>query len=526
MPWEKRPETLKERAKRKLAEREPHKGEATTPDPSPCTEVQGPEPRPKGDTPPSRHSNAPKEKVGNVRHGKEPPHPARTSLARYKESPSSRLLPKQGRAEPGGKGSAAFRNRSAVKRPAAFLRQRAKRGAAAKTASQTAQTVHKTAKPAVTVTKKLAHAAGRAVAAMVKGLIAFLGGGVFLAVVLVIVIAGALISSPFGILFSSQDHSPGTVPVSQAVGQINREFSTILDGLQSGNYDSVILIGEPAEWPDVLAVFAVKTALYDGENAADVVTLDQDRVDRLKAVYWDMSPVHTWVEEIYHPPTLEEPAWIEYILHLTIGAKTPEEMAEHYRFNRQQKEALAELLAERELLAELIGNLTINDGDAAQVVEDLPADLDPARRAAVMKALELVGKVSYFWGGKSYGIGWDSRWGTLVEVTAPGSSTTGQYLPYGLDCTGLLDWAFRNAGLPSAGNWYLERNLTETTWEEAKPGDIALFPDDSHVALVVGRDESGNVLVVHCSYSLNTVAVSPARSFGFTKVGTPNIYGG
>ena len=111
-----------------------------------------------------------------------------------------------------------------------------------------------------------------------------------------------------------------------------------------------------------------------------------------------------------------------------------------------------------------------------------------------------------------------------MQVTSPGSSSTGKWIPFGLDCTGYLDWTFRNAGLPSAGHWYIETNCTETTWEQAKPGDIAFWPDNSHVGLVVGRDESGHVLVVHCSYGLNTVAISD-RAIGFTKVGKPELYG-
>ena len=49
-------------------------------------------------------------------------------------------------------------------------------------------------------------------------------------------------------------------------------------------------------------------------------------------------------------------------------------------------------------------------------------------------ACRLVGKVNYFWGGKSLVLGWDDRWGTLRQVTAAGSSTTGTYRPYGMDC--------------------------------------------------------------------------------------------
>lgn len=516
-PWEYRP-IQKRKTKRKLAEERVRKVGRTAP-----TDFQAMD---KQDTafpqnvPSGNHSKEKSSRIfGNsksiprkgVTGGKdEPLHPWR--------------LPKVGSVRPGVKGVPVSQGKGIAARPTTALRQRIKLGAASKTTGTGIQSVTRAAKPAVTITKRLTRAAIRAVAAVVKGLIGLLGGGVLLPLLLVIVIAGALISSPFGILFSNQNHSPGTVAVSQAVGQVNREFSIMLDDLQSGDYDGIVLQGEPAEWPDVLAVFAVKTALYDGETAADVVTLDQDRVNRLKAVYWDMSPVHTWVETIEHPATEDESGWTEYILHISIEAKPPDEMAVQYGFTNAQKEALDELLEERELLAALVGNLAINDADAAQVLANLPADLNPARRAAVEKALELAGKVSYFWGGKSYGYGWDDRWGTLMEVTSPGSSTTGQYLPYGLDCTGFLDWAIRNAGLHSDGHWYLETNLIETTWEAAEPGDIALFPDDSHVGLVVGRDESGSVLVVHCSYSLNTVAISPAQAFGFTKVGRPDIY--
>ena len=88
------------------------------------------------------------------------------------------------------------------------------------------------------------------------------------------------------------------------------------------------------------------------------------------------------------------------------------------------------------MLATLAGDLTISDTTAKQLLADLPADLDPERRAVVETACRLVGKVNYFWGGKSLVIGWDSRWGELRQVTAAGSSTTGTYRPYGLDCSG------------------------------------------------------------------------------------------
>lgn len=88
------------------------------------------------------------------------------------------------------------------------------------------------------------------------------------------------------------------------------------------------------------------------------------------------------------------------------------------------------------MLATLAGDLTISDTTAKKLLADLPADLDPERRAVVETACRLVGKVNYFWGGKSLVIGWDARWGELRQVTAAGSSTTGTYRPYGTDCSG------------------------------------------------------------------------------------------
>ena len=132
---------------------------------------------------------------------------------------------------------------------------------------------------------------------------------------------------------------------------------------------------------------------------------------------------------------------------------------------------------------------------------------------------QLVGKVNYFWGGKSYVIGWDSRWGTLTKVTAPGNDTSGTYRPFGLDCSGFIDWALRNAGLPSDGHWYINTNLTAVSQADALPGDIALYPDASHVGMVVGRNEAGKLLVCHCSSGQNNVVITEFAASGFTVVG-------
>ena len=111
-----------------------------------------------------------------------------------------------------------------------------------------------------------------------------------------------------------------------------------------------------------------------------------------------------------------------------------------------------------------------------------------------------------------------------MKVTAAGDSSTGTYRPFGLDCTGLIDWSLRNAGLHSDGTWYIGTNLTEVSQVEALPGHIALNADASHVGIIVGRDENGNLLVCRCSSGQDNVVVTEFGVSDFRIVGKLNVY--
>lgn len=245
-----------------------------------------------------------------------------------------------------------------------------------------------------------------------------------------------------------------------------------------------------------------------------------------------MNAVAHEVEEIDHPESSEgaNDGYTERILHITITGKTAEEMAAEYGFTDQQLEMLQELLEEREMLADLVGSLMNVTADAKEVLLNLPEDLSPEREAVIHAACFLVGKVNYFWGGKSLVLGWDSRWGRLTEVTAAGSSTTGTYRPYGLDCSGFVDWVFYNATdgeyiIGHGGGAMAQHSYcTSITWAEAQIGDLVFYPEDTHVGIVCGWDESGNILIVHCAFSANNVVITGKE--GFTTIGRPIYYGG
>ena len=372
-------------------------------------------------------------------------------------------------------------------------------------------------------------AVGRGMASAVSSLLTAGGGAVVLVLLLTVILVAAIVASPFGILFSNESREAGVVPLSAAVAQVNYEFNERLETLQTADdYDSISVTGQPADWIEVLAMFAVKVAGSNDADAADVATMDADRIARLKAVFWDMTTIAHRIEVIHHPGSGDDDGWTERNLYITITAKTAEEMKTEYHFNRNQIAALDELLEQRDLLRELIEDVYSVSGDTAALLRDLPEYLSPEREAVVRTACSLVGKVNYFWGGKSLVLGWDSRWGELRQVTAAGSSTTGTYRPYGLDCSGFVDWVFYNATggdyiIGHGGGAMMQHTYcTPILWEDAQPGDLVFYPEDNHVGMVGGRDEDGNILIIHCASGYNNVVITGKE--GFTSVGRPDYY--
>ena len=370
---------------------------------------------------------------------------------------------------------------------------------------------------------------GRGIASAASSIVAAGGGAVVLVLLLTVILVAAIVASPFGILFSNESREAGVVPLSAAVAQVNYEFNERLETLQTADdYDSISVTGQPADWIEVLAVFAVKVAGSNDADAADVATMDADRIVRLKAVFWDMTVIKTEVETINHPGSGDDDGWTERNLYITITAKTAEEMKTAYHFNRNQIAALEELLEQRDLLRELIEDVYSVSGDTAALIRNLPEGLPPEREAVVRAACSLVGKVNYFWGGKSLVIGWDARWGELRQVTAAGSSTTGTYRPYGLDCSGFVDWVFYNATggdyiIGHGGGAMMQHTYcTPILWEDAQPGDLVFYPEDNHVGMVGGWDEDGNILIIHCASGYNDVVITGKE--GFTSVGRPDYY--
>ena len=269
----------------------------------------------------------------------------------------------------------------------------------------------------------------------------------------------------------------------------------------------------------------------DKNHALDVVTMDEKREKLLKETFWDMNELTYRTEKIIRRHNGKKTVKIK--LHITLTSKKCSDMYEFYHFTKYQRQSVEELLKPEyaQMLSELIGamdvtgnNVEISDAALRDILDNLPEAVSEKRKATVKTAFSLVGKVSYFWGGKSSAIGWDSRWGTPKKVTAAGSNTTGMTIPYGLDCSGFVDWVFNNTFGVVVGHGGGARSqysyCRKISWAEAQSGDLVFYPDLGHVGIVAGYDGEGNVLIVHCS--LNGVVVT--GRVGFTLVGRPEVF--
>ena len=407
---------------------------------------------------------------------------------------------------------------------------------ARKTATQDAQrkmlkkSNNRATRAAVAAAKKLAEAAAKAVKELISALVSLGGGTALFVVFSIVIVAGAFLASPLGILFADEQQADDTVPLATAIAEIQGEYHAELERLQNGDFVSAQIVGQAPDWREVVAVFASKTA--GAEDGVDVFTLDEERVELLRQVFWDMCEITTATQTVDVPDSDPDDdvddSHTGIALTITITAKTAEQMRLIYVFTKYQNDALDILLENLGSMNIPMGSLTISQEDAITLLENLPDDLDTKRKAVVETAVQLVGRVSYFWGGKSLTLGWDDRWGTSMEVIAAGSGSTGTIRPFGLDCSGFVDWTFYNA---TNGSYYPGRGggaatqhsyCTNIAWSDAQPGDLVFYPDDSHVGIVGGKDADGNLLIVHCSGGANGVVIT--GSAGFISVARPECF--
>ena len=252
------------------------------------------------------------------------------------------------------------------------------------------------AKAAIAAAKKLGEVAAKAAKELIDALVALGGGTALFVVFSIIIVAGAFLASPLGILFADKQESEDTVPLATAIAEIQGEYHAELEELQNGDFASIQIVGQAPDWREVVAVFASKVA--GAEDGMDVFTLDEERVELLRQVFWDMCEITTETQDVDVPDSDPDDdvddSHTETALTITITAKTAEQMRLIYAFTKYQN--------------------------------------------------------------------------------------------------------------------------------DAQPGDLVFYPDDSHVGIIGGKDADGNLLIVHCSGGANGVVIT--GSAGFTAVARPDCF--
>lgn len=279
------------------------------------------------------------------------------------------------------------------------------------------------------------------------------------------------------------------------------------------NGENARLSEEEGRFGDVLAVYALlsgKTEEYPYGASLE----DETEAELFRSVYWSMTQV-TGVSNARGAA-------------VSVKRLDVEEAAELYGFTDAQLQEALSLAGQGDTVAAIVDEsifASLSEEELEALWELVPEDISAERRAVLLAAAALDGKVDYFWGGKSLAYGWDDRWGEMRTVASEGSSTYGTARPFGLDCSGFVSWAFLNAfgsedsmGSGTGGQWSVSGAVE---WAEAQPGDLVFYyPPDSgstnHVGIVLTVDENGPETVVHCSGSKG-VNISGAEGFSYVR---------
>lgn len=208
--------------------------------------------------------------------------------------------------------------------------------------------------------------------ALITALIA--GGWVAVVIILLVCLIAMLCSSVFGIFFSSEK-GVGEYTMSSVVSDINKEFVNKITEIQKNNtYDDYEINSNRAEWKDILSVYAV--IVTKGEEQSDVMLLDENKINLLKEIFWQMNIITYRTEEIEKEIEITDENGNtkmqkvkRKVLYIDIENKTIDEMIEIYNINDKQKEQLAELQKEEynELWANVIYGTTIGSSNIVQV---------------------------------------------------------------------------------------------------------------------------------------------------------------
>lgn len=279
--------------------------------------------------------------------------------------------------------------------------------AAAKAAQVAVKAAQAAARAAVATAKtaaKVTLAIIKAIIAAIKALIAAIAAGGWIAVIILIVVMLVIaLLSMFGV-FSANEASDGSKPMTEAIETINAAFylstqkkidelsegAEVVEIIYEGDLES--LDNHLPNWPDIIAIYTAQTS-FDPENPADVTVVDEENLNRLKEIFYDMNRVTYHAEEETEtvivtddagkpvlddngdPVTQEITTRYIYVNVISTDYLTA---ASQYGLTEDQNQMLSELMLPDyyPLFAELLGD-TVGDGGEYGFGLNINPDLPP-----------------------------------------------------------------------------------------------------------------------------------------------------
>ena len=376
--------------------------------------------------------------------------------------------------------------------------------AAAKAGKQAAESGKKAAKELSQKALRAIIAAGRSLASALGA-----GGAIALLVIVVVMLVDILLVSPFGIFFSGG--TDGEMTLQQAMGILNTEFNDRITEIENSvAHDDIRQDGQQSPWREVLAIYAVKVTT-DRENPQEVVAMDEEHLELLRQIFWDMNQIDYTTETYTEEVTVEVPAedstdedggteevqTVERTrLVITITSKTALQMAEEYGFDQEQLNLLTELLSE----------------EYANLWFGVPGGCDDIVAVALSQVGNVGGQPYWSWYGFSSRVAW---------------------------CACFVSWCADQCGYIEAGTftkfsycdagiaWFKSRGQWQTRGYCPSPGDIIFFDwNNNGVSDHVGIVESCDGYYVYTVEGNANNAVQQLRySINYSGIegyGTPN----
>jgi len=178
-------------------------------------------------------------------------------------------------------------------------------------------------------------------------------GGIAVLFTIIICIIGVVMGSSFGIFMATEDTGTGYT-LNSVIQDINEEYLTKIEKIKDEvSHDDFEISDTTPNWKDILAVYAVKvTTAHEG---AEVVTIDEEKSELIREVFWDMTEISYKTEPYEDTNTIkttdeqgniieQEVTATKTKLNIDVKNKSVEDIVIEYGFNESNILQLQELL--------------------------------------------------------------------------------------------------------------------------------------------------------------------------------------